>query len=173
MPRTQGAVMSEPTTMAKDGGFVSLERGPEEKDWNPDRGHHGRPDTGARRHPDVGRGGRARSSAATAGGRSGAVRVGRGRGARPGGFGLRRPLEVPAGRGDAEAGPTLTECGGFLGWRRGGDRLSGGCLRDGARSYAKTVKGTALPGRRRRPAGRDHQLPGSDPEPGLDAVAHR
>ena len=42
-------------------------------------------------------------SAATAGGRSGAVRVGRGRGARPGGFGLRRPLEVPAGRGDEGA----------------------------------------------------------------------
>ena len=36
-----------------------------------------------------------------------AVRVDRGRGARPGGFGLRRPLEVPAGRGDAEAGPTF------------------------------------------------------------------
>ena len=52
-------------------------------------------------------------------------------------------------------------------------RAIGGCLRDGARSYAKTVKGTALPGLRRRPAGRDHQLPGSDPEPDLDAVAHR
>ena len=42
--------MSEPKTIrVKDGGFVSLERGPDEKGWTRLEGRHGRPDSGARR----------------------------------------------------------------------------------------------------------------------------
>ena len=50
--------MSEPRPIrVKDGGFVSLERGAGRQGLDAARGHHGRPDSGARRHPDVGRGG--------------------------------------------------------------------------------------------------------------------
>ena len=68
--------MSEPGTIeVKDGGFRLLGARPGRGGPDPARGRHGRPDRGARCHPDVGRDGRARSRAAPAGGRPGAVRV--------------------------------------------------------------------------------------------------
>ena len=69
--------MSELRTIrVKDGGFVSLERGPDEKDWTRLGGRHGRPDRGARRHPDVGRG-RSRSVFSCYGWRAVRSRTGR------------------------------------------------------------------------------------------------
>ena len=97
--RRRSAPMSEPRTVrVKDGGFVSLERGPDEKDWTRLEVATADPDRGARRHPDVGLGGRARSSAATAGGRSGALR------------GRPRPWRSP-GRIRAAATVRATGCG--------------------------------------------------------------
>ena len=98
--------MSEPKTIkVKDGGFVSVERGPDGKGWT--RLEVATADRTVALSCRRTR--RSRSVFSCYGWRAVRSRTGRpGPGARPGGFGLRRPLEVPAGRGDAEAGPTLT-----------------------------------------------------------------